>query len=196
MDIKYNIINPHVANLLKPSGFKPLKKNGKIPRRVSWKGGVMTSGKKSGAGKNSYVTLDFGKSFKYPPRLFEPIVQTRYKKSGRITLEIFFFIRVPLKRAKSINGEGNCREPYVDIKFHPYYKDSWQGTAYTPEFLIQYQLKSGKGQKLSQKFYGFHYTLVMDCKAKDFEPKYITTYLWNSDPEGSRGTVSDPQSGG
>lgn len=72
-----------------------------------------------------------------------------------------------------------------------YMRNKWDGMNFTPEFLLD--LEYDKNQEGEPNYFAF---LVQFQVKSTVLPKTFTTYIWKNDPEGSRGTVSDPQSGG
>lgn len=79
----------------------------------------------------------------------------------------------------------------VDITktFNISMKESWTGTDFTPEFLLDYD--SG-APTIKDKFSTFKVSFEIRFSVA---PKSITTFVWDQDPEGSRGTETTVQSG-
>ncbi|MBL4644013.1 MAG: hypothetical protein JKY44_10525 [Flavobacteriaceae bacterium] len=71
--------------------------------------------------------------------------------------------------------------------FKIYMKNSWEGTDFTPEFLMDFNCAEGTN---NDPFitYQVNFKLCFEVA-----PKRITTYVWNQDPEGSRGTETTVQ---
>lgn len=145
------------------------------------KGGFMTTD------KLDFSCLEpFGfQGFPDPPRLIPPIVESVYSVSQEtLFVQAFLHIRVP----------QFIQKDNFDTYFNIYMKQKWTGTLYTPEFLIQFDFKIP--DEPTFMLYKFSFIVNKKFMPTGIMPSEITTYLWSSDPEGSRGTVSDPQSGG
>jgi len=70
-----------------------------------------------------------------------------------------------------------------------YFKNKWNGTDFTPEFLIDFNSKeiNATHDKDNIELLAFTISFSLDFPVC---PKYVTTYLWDEDPIGSRGTVT------
>ncbi len=113
---------------------------------------------------------DFTRQRKFLP----PMVLAKTKK------KMFHFLGFFAVRAADFKS--------VENNFQVYMKESWTGTNFTPEFLLDYSCSKAK---INDPFVIFQ----VDFKIKfDVAPKSITSYVWNQDPEGSRGTETTVQS--
>lgn len=117
------------------------------------------------------IFTDFTRQRKYLP----PMVLAKSNKG------IFHFLGFFAVRAKHFKN--------IEKHFKVYMKETWTGTDFTPEFLLDYSCSE------ADKDGGF-VIFQVDFKMKfHVAPENITTYVWDEDPEGSRGTVTTVQSG-
>jgi len=120
------------------------------------------------------LTLDVIFSKFTKQRKFLPPMVLAKSKKRKFHFLGFFAVR-------AINFES------IKKSFNVYMKESWTGTDFTPKFLLDYSCAE------VNKHHSF-VIFQVDFEIKfNVAPKSITTYVWNQDPEGSRGTETTVQ---
>jgi len=113
-------------------------------------------------------------------KLLPPLVLAKTKwKKGAFTLCFRAVFAVRLKEGVILDKEN----------FNLYMKNTWTGTDFTPEFLMDFSSVENK--------YEYNFSMYqVDFKLKyKVAPNILTTYVWNEDPVGSRGTETAVQKG-
>jgi len=108
-----------------------------------------------------------------------PLVEAKMKEESLVIQAVFF-----IRGSVNLDVGSECGVDYTK-GFNVFMKEKWTGTAYTPEFIIQYDIDE-KHKCEGKDFTVYSLNLTIDPIL--VKPAYITTYLWNSDPDGSRGT--------
>jgi len=167
-DIVEDIEGVNNVRNVRPKGFD-------TPIRLS-KGGIK---KVTGFdGQLASLTLDvIFLDFTHARTFLPPIVLAKSKKREKGNK--FSFLGFFAVRASNLNE--------IKKSFHVYMKQSWTGTDFTPEFLLDY---SGAQANFLDPFVLFQVSFELQFTNA---PKSITTYIWNQDPEGSRGTETAVQ---
>jgi hypothetical protein len=121
-----------------------------------------------------------------PRRILPPIVSAtvsdKYKDNrGRAcyVLKVNCFIIAPFDKSKGIEE--------IKKNLNVSLKSSWDGMSFAPKFLISTDLPNTT-KDVSWKAIQLAFALKVPVK-----PSYVTAYLWDVDPEGSRGTETTVQ---
>lgn len=164
---------------VRPSGFNiQISSEGKNINKVS------KTIDKALIGSLESIYTEFTRELKFLP----PIVLAKSKKiepapskpnNIRYTFNFLGFFAVRLGKKADLTK-----------KFNISMKESWTGTDFTPEFLLDYD--SGEPSD-SDKFSIYEVSFEIQFSVA---PRSITTFIWDQDPEGSRGTETSVQSGG
>lgn len=110
------------------------------------------------------------------------VVATSEKTSSGYTICYNCFFALNLTEEKV----EYCKN-YTLKFFKVYFKNEWIGTDFVPEFLIDFDIEENPSKPIFKTF------VIRFCIDVPVLPTYITTFLWNEDPIGSRGTVTTVQ---
>ncbi len=156
---------------LRPSGFTKRISSGK--KNITKVSGAI---EKLLSNSLKIIYTDFTREFKFLP----PIVLAKSEKN-RDGYKFNFLGYFAVRLGKNVD---------LTNSFNISMKESWTGTDFTPEFLLDYNCdepQDGESFSIFEVSFEIQFSVA---------PRSITTFVWDQDPEGSRGTETVVQSGG